>query len=96
MEIIVTNNDAVVTLSLSGWLDTQSAPLLTEEVEQVDESAERVILDFEKLEYISSAGIRSIVACYKKFKDKLELINVNDEVNEVFRATGLTKRLKIN
>ncbi len=96
MEIIVEKNDNDVVLSLSGWLDTQSAPMLTDEIENIDEGANRVIFDFKKLEYISSAGIRSIVASYKKFKDKLELINVNDEVNEVFRATGLTKRLKIN
>ncbi len=81
-------------LKLSGWLDTQTTPLLEAEVNALDADAAALVLDFAELEYISSAGLRQIVAAYKKMKGALTLRHVSDEIMDVIRMTGLDKRMK--
>ena len=56
-----------VILSIEGWLDTNSAPELGREIEALSD-IESLILDFDKLEYIASAGLRIVVSAYKKLK----------------------------
>ena len=82
-------------IKLSGWLDTQSAPLLDAEINSLGEEITALTLDLEKLEYISSAGLRLIVAAYKKMNGALTLLNVSDEIRSVIRMTGLDKRITI-
>ncbi len=81
-------------LKLSGWLDTQTAPLLEAEVNELDADVTALTLDFTELEYISSAGLRQIVAAYKKMKGALTLRHVSDEIMNVISMTGLDKRMK--
>ena len=83
------------TFSIDGWLDTQSAPELAAALDELDESAESLVLDLAALEYVSSAGIRQIVAAHKKMSGKLTVRNVAPEVLEVFRLTGVDSRLNI-
>lgn len=55
-------------------------------------------LDFEKLEYMSSAGLRVLIATQKKLNQDnipLEIINVNDTIKEIFRMSGFDKILTI-
>lgn len=82
-------------LKLSGWLDTESSPLFEEEINALDESTTSLILDCSALEYISSAGIRQIVAAHKKMDGALTLIHVSDEIMSIIKMTGLTKKLRI-
>ncbi|MBR4501084.1 MAG: STAS domain-containing protein [Clostridia bacterium] len=84
-----------VELKLSGWLDTQTTPQLEAEVNALDEDVSALALDFADLEYISSAGLRQIVAAYKKMKGALTLRHVSDEIMNVISMTGLDKRIKI-
>ena len=84
-----------VELKLSGWLDTQTTPQLEAEVNALDEDVSALALDFAELEYISSAGLRQIVAAYKKMKGALTLRHVSDEIMNVISMTGLDKRIKI-
>lgn len=58
MEIEKTENGTEVTLALTGRMDTTTAPQLEEKIQESLEGTEKLILDFEKLEYLSSAGLR--------------------------------------
>ena len=80
-------------LRLSGWLDTQSCPLLEKEISLLGEDISTLVFDCFGLEYISSGGLRLIVAAYKKMKGALTLRHVSDEIMGVIRMTGLDKRL---
>lgn len=95
MEIKKTLDDNKVTFAIEGWLDTQTAPELGEALEELDACVTELEFDCAKLEYVSSAGIRQIVAAYKKMGGNLALRNVSPEVREVLRLTGTDKRLTI-
>lgn len=79
---------------LDGWLDTQTAPMLEEALNNLEPDVDSLWLDFAGLEYISSAGLRQIVAAYKKMNGALTLRNVSDEVKGVIKMTGLDRRLR--
>ena len=80
-------------LRLSGWLDTQSCPLLEKEISLLGEDISTLVFDCSGLEYISSGGLRLIVSAYKQMKGALTLRHVSDEIMGVIRMTGLDKRL---
>jgi len=57
-----------------------------------------LVIDFEKVEYISSAGLRVLIATQKKLKSTdtpMVIKNVNETINEIFRMSGFDKILKI-
>ena len=85
------------TLALIGRLDTVTAPELEAEISAILPTAESLVLDMEKLEYISSAGLRVILKTQKALTQKagLKLIHVSDEVREVFEITGFSDFLTI-
>ena len=83
----------IAELKLTGWLDTQSAPLLEEELKSLDESVTGLVLDCAGLEYVSSAGLRQIVAAHKQMNGSLTLRNVSGEIMAIIRLTGIDKRL---
>ena len=95
MTIEKTVQGSTVELKLSGWLDTQTTPQQEAEVNALDANVTDLALDFADLEYISSAGLRQIVAAYKKMKGALTLRHVSDEIMNVISMTGLDKRIKI-
>ena len=95
MEIKKTVDNGKATFAIEGWLDTQTAPELGDALAELDESVAELEFDFAALEYVSSAGIRQIVAAYKKMGGNLVLRNVSPEVREVLRLTGTDKRLAI-
>lgn len=97
MTITTKMDGTMATIYVEGWLDTQSSPKLGKEVEELID-AETLVLDFEKLEYISSSGLREVVAAYKKMKAKggtFSVVHVGSEVMDVFRLTGFDKKLDI-
>lgn len=97
MTITKTVENNVAILFVEGWLDTQSSPELGKEVEGLSD-VEGLVLDFEKLEYISSSGLREVVSAYKKMKSEngiFSVINVSSEVMDVFKLTGFDKKLDI-
>ena len=85
----------VAIIKLEGWLDTQTTAEFAKEIESLDSNIEELILDFAKLEYTSSAGLRQIVAAHKKLNGKLTVKNVCSEIMDVFKMTGFDKRLHI-
>lgn len=96
MEITSRTEGNKVTMEISGWLDTQTAPKLEEELSHLD-SVTSLVFDFAKLEYISSAGLRQVISAYKKMagKDGFKIIHVSDEVLDVFRLTGFDQKIQI-
>lgn len=86
------DGDAAV-LRLGGHLNTNTASELEGALEPVFGSAKEVVLDFEELEYLSSAGLRVLVAAQKKIVGSggsLRIANVIDDIREVFDVTGLS------
>ena len=85
------------TLALVGRLDTVTAPELESEISAILPTVESLVLDMEKLEYISSAGVRVILKTQKALTQKagLKLINVSVDVREVFDITGFADFLTI-
>ena len=82
-------------LKLAGWLETETAPMLEEEIQALDETVTALVFECGALEYISSAGLRQIVAAHKKMDGALTLRHVSDEIMAIIRMTGLTKKLHI-
>lgn len=97
MEIVSKTEGNKVTMEITGWLDTQTSPQLGEELSKLDDSVTSLVFDFTKLEYISSAGLRQVISAYKKMagKDGFKIINVSDEVFDVFRLTGFDQKIQI-
>ena len=72
-------------------LDTNTSPQLEDELAAVlDSTVELLVIDFANLAYISSAGLRVLLAAQKKMNRQGEMIirNVNDVIMEIFEVTG--------
>ena len=85
------------TLVLIGRLDTVTAPELEAELEKILPNTNALVLDMEKLEYISSAGLRVILKAQKEMNTKgtMKLSHVGESVMEVFDITGFSDFLNI-
>lgn len=97
MKIIKTMENNTAILSVEGWLDTKSAPELGKEVQALAD-VEGLVLDFENLEYIASSGLREVLSAYRKLKGmngSFSVINVSNEVMDVFRLAGFDQKLDI-
>ena len=86
-----------LTLALTGRLDTNSSPALEAELKQSVGGIKELIFDFSGVEYISSAGLRVLLAAQKVMnrQGSMKLIGVNDDVMEVFEITGFSDILTI-
>lgn len=86
-----------LTVKLEGRLDTTTAPKLEAELKGSIDGLTGLVIDFEKLEYISSAGLRVLLAMQKIMNKQGEMIikNVNETVMEVFEVTGFSDILTI-
>ncbi len=85
-----------VTLILEGRLDTTTAPQLEKEIQELD-GITCLKMDFEKLDYLSSAGLRVLLLAQKKMNRCGEMIlnHVNETIMEVFDVTGFIDILTI-
>ena len=90
-------NGTELKIALEGRLDTMTAPELETELNQNLGSAESLTMDFSKLEYISSAGLRVLLSAHKAMSVKggMKVTNVNEIVREVFEVTGFADILTI-
>ena len=97
LNIQKTKEDDCILYQLEGRLDTVTAPELeTALQESLDETA-NLVLDFEKLDYISSAGLRVLLAAQKIINTQgtMKVIHVNDTIMEIFEVTGFNEILTI-
>ena len=97
LNINKTLEDKTLTVSLEGRLDTTTAPQLETELKSALPDVTSLVMDFEKLEYISSAGLRVLLSAQKTMnkQGEMKLIHVNDVINEIFEVTGFSDILNI-
>ena len=97
MTIEIKRSAEKIVIELVGRLDTTTAPALDKTISENVEAAGNLVLDFKSLEYISSAGLRVLLAAQKKMQKSgsMKLINVCDEVMDVFEMTGFADILTI-
>ena len=97
MTIEKTLNGTELTITLIGRLDTTTAPQLEAELKQNISGVEKLVLNFAALEYLSSAGLRVLLAAQKVMNKQGEMIvrNVNETIAEIFEVTGFSDILTI-
>ena len=90
-----TNNE--LTIALEGRLDTITSPQLESEIKSSIAGVEKMTLDLQNLEYISSAGLRVLLSAQKRMNDQgdMELINVGETVKEILDVTGFSDILTV-
>lgn len=86
-----------LTFFLEGRLDTTTAPELEDELKQSLDGVTELIFDFEKLEYISSAGLRVLLGSQKMMekRDGMTVRHVNETIADIFDVTGFADVLTI-
>ena len=95
MKIEFNKTNEALSVALDGRLDTNTAPELEGVINANYEEGFALILDCEKLSYISSAGLRVLLAAQKKTKGAMKLTGVCELVMEVFEMTGFADILNI-
>ena len=97
LNIKKTIEDGNALFSLEGRPDTVTAPELEQELKGVLPELSSLTLDFEKLEYISSAGLRVLLSAQKAMakQGEMKLIHVNETIMEIFEVTGFSDILTI-
>ena len=99
MKITKRKEGKAMVIAVEGRLDAVSAPAFDTELETLLEAGEKTfVLDFQNLEYISSAGLRSILAVTKRLRGlegRISLSSLKDIVREVFQISGFNKIIPI-
>ena len=97
MTIEIQRNAEETIIELEGRLDTTTAPALDKTISGDIEGTKNLVINFKNLEYISSAGLRVLLSAQKKMQKigSMKVINVCEEVMEVFEMTGFADILTI-
>ena len=97
MTINVERDFELLTLEITGRLDTTTAPNLEAVINELSEDTKELVFNMAELEYISSAGIRVLLGAYKKMNANQGIMRIekaNDMVRDVFEMTGLLQMLE--
>ena len=97
MTINVERDFELVKLEISGRLDTTTAPNLDAVINELSQDTTELVFDMSGVEYISSAGIRTLLGAYKKMNSnqgKMRIEKPNELVYDVFEMTGLTQMIE--
>jgi len=86
-----------LTLQVEGRLDTYTAPELEDTIKTSLDGITELIIDFGKLEYISSSGLRVLLSTQKVMNKQgtMKIINVDEVISEIFEVTGFSDILTI-
>ena len=97
LNISKTQEGGRLTVALSGRLDTVTSPELEKSLQESLPGAEELVLDFEGLDYVSSAGLRVLLSTQKIMSRRggMTLRHVNEIIAEVFEVTGFADILTI-
>ena len=98
MNLNRTNENGVMTVTVSGRIDTSTAPEFEQGVKPYLDGVTELTLDFADVNYVSSAGLRALLSMHKIMmkQGSMKLINVNEEVCDVFEVTGFDEILNYN
>ncbi|MBI3211563.1 MAG: STAS domain-containing protein [Simkania negevensis] len=99
IHVITEKEGSITILRLEGRLDATSSPILDQNLKKiVEEGGKKILLDFAKVGYLSSAGMRVLLASTKKLKvlkGKLNLCDISEGVLEIIKMAGFEKILNI-
>ncbi len=99
MEIRTAHREGGTVLSVNGRIDTTAAPELDQAIlQEIDQGNRKILLDFSGVPYISSGGLRVILATAKKLKnpgDKFGLCSLSPEVFKIMKLAGFTSIFSI-
>ncbi|SEF78164.1 anti-sigma B factor antagonist [Eubacterium ruminantium] len=97
MRFTMDKKDKELTVTVEGRLDTLSSPELEEKLEDEIEGIEKLIFDFNDLEYISSAGLRVLLTAMQIMDEQGTMVvrNVREDVMSVFELTGFADDMNI-
>ena len=97
MNIEQKKNGSALTLALEGRLDTTTAPQLEGELKSALEGVSDLVFDFEKLDYISSAGLRVLLSAQKTMNKQgtMKVTHANEMILEIFEVTGFADILTL-
>ncbi len=99
MEVTVKEVNEISVMMFEGNLDTNTAPQAQEQIDQlIDGGSSKVLINFESLNYISSAGLRVLLVTAKKLKASsgdLKICGLNQTVQEVFDISGFSSILSV-
>ncbi len=92
MNITQNKEETKLTIALEGRLDTTTAPSLEEVTSSALVDVKELIFDFSQLEYISSAGLRVILAAQKTMnkQGEMKVVKANENIKEIFDITGFS------
>ncbi|MBQ1632507.1 MAG: STAS domain-containing protein [Clostridia bacterium] len=90
-------NAAELSVALTGRLDTNTAPELEKTLNTSLDGVETLFIDMEQLDYISSAGLRVLLAAQKTMnkQGEMKVMHVNETILEIFEVTGFSDILTI-
>jgi len=99
MEVKVRKDQDLLVVSVDGRIDTVSAPSFQQQMEAfLNQGEKRIVMDFESLEYISSAGLRSILFSAKKAKavgGTVACCSLQSMVKKVFDVSGFATMIRV-
>ncbi len=97
LNIAKTIEEGKAAFALEGRLDTVTAPDLERELKATLDGVSELTMDLEKLEYVSSAGLRVLLSAQKVMnrQGRMKLVNVSDTIMEIFEVTGFSDILTI-
>lgn len=89
-------NENNLTITLEGRLDTIAAPELEKELNDL-KHINNIVFDFQKLEYISSSGLRILLSCQKEIEErgKVKIINASADIIKILDITGFTNLIDV-
>lgn len=98
MKITGEKDNDRLTLIVEGRIDSATAPEFESAVKREIKDCVKLVFDFKKLDYISSAGLRVILGARKFMggEERMKVINVNETVYEIFEVTGFSLLLDID
>ncbi len=97
MTIKKTKNGTILTVAAEGRIDTTTAPEFENAVKTALDGIDELVLDFTKLNYISSAGLRVLLSLQKTMNTQgtMKITGVNETVSDIFEVTGFSDILTI-
>ena len=97
MDIKMNSASETLTLEIKGRIDTKSAPQLEEIIGSSLDGVRLLVMDFEGVEYVSSAGLRVLLIAQKAMNRQgdMKVRNVDPDIMEIFEVTGFSDILTI-
>ena len=97
MTIELKRDGNALTIAPEGYLDTTTAPELRAVLETALDGVKELTFDFEKLEYISSSGLRQLLFAQKVMNGQgtMKVIHANETIREIFEVTGFSDVLTV-